>query len=160
MTNRTWLIVVLVVSLGLNFLFIGAVIGRVMMGGPPHFSWLMQDLDDDTRRTVHQTMRQHRQQSESARRSLRAAQRDLHEKIRAEEFDKEGVSQALGKVRHASNALQEIMHNQMIETLAVLAPRDRAGVYRMLSHHRPDGSRPHRRPPRDAPDRDGERRDP
>ena len=160
MTSRTWLIVVLVVSLGLNFLFIGAVIGRVMMGGPTHFSWLTHDLDDDTRRTVHQTMRQHREQSESARRSLRAAQRDLHEKIRGEEFDKEGVRQALANVRRASNELQEIMHNQMIETLAVLAPGDRAGVYRMLSHRGSDGHRPQRRRPRDAPDREGERRDP
>lgn len=149
MNKQTWLVAALIVSLGLNMLFIGVVIGRTMSGGgpPPHMQWMMQELDEDTRKTIRQAMRKTAKESGETRRALRSAQRQLHEHIGAEDYDKEAVIKALAEVRRASNEMQEIMHRQMVDSLEMMAPEERLRVYRMLSGAR-HGRRGPDRPPR------------
>ncbi len=138
MNKQTWLIVGLVVSIAFNMLFVGIVVGRTIFGGPPpHMQWMMQDVGEETRRTVHQAMRETAEQTESTRKSLRRAQRELHKTIRAEEYDKEAVAQALSEVRRLTNEMQEIMHGQMVESLEMMAPEERLHVVRKISGARP-----------------------
>jgi uncharacterized membrane protein len=148
MTNRTWLIAILIVSIGLNLLFAGVVIGRHLGAGPtPHFGWMMQEIEPETRKRLRSSMREHREATRPAQQALREAQHRLHQTIAADPFAEEDVQRALANLRRNSTGLQETMHQQMLTTLSQLEPEERIKVFQALSNRMmrpPHGpNRPH-----------------
>jgi uncharacterized membrane protein len=147
MNRRAWLIGMLVVSLAINLLFAGIVAGRMVFPAA-HLGWMMQELDDETRRSLRESFREHRRDSGAARSDLKTAQQHLHDLIGRTEFHEPAVISALAEVRSASTDYQAIMHQQMVKTLGQMKPEDRLKVYRFLSSR---GEGPGRRPPHGRP---------
>ena len=134
-TNR-WLVLALLVSLAINLLIAGVVIGRHLDGGAPsrmHFEWLMQDLDDATRSKMRKNMHEQMKNTRPHRHDLRQAQRALHEAILTEPFEEDRVKAAMAEVRAASARLQQTMHDQMIQILSEMSAEDRTKVFSILS---------------------------
>ena len=149
MNSNRWLVLALLVSLGVNLLIAGVVIGRHLDGGPPgrmHFEWLMQDLDDATRSKIRQNMHEQMKNSRPYRHDLRQAQHALHEAIIAEPFEEKQVKAAMAEVRAASARLQQTMHDQMIQNLGEMSAEDRARVFSILSRRPNHGPGALRRP--------------
>ena len=147
MKSSRWLITALIISIALNLLLVGVFIGqRVGEGRFEHFRWMTRELEPQTREQLRENMRAHIKASRQERQELRVAQQALHKAIAAEPYDRDRVAASLEQVRHASLALQETMHINMLEILADLGPEDRQRILRILS--RP----PH--PPRMGPPRE------
>ncbi len=134
--NNTRLITLLAISLAFNLLLIGLIIGWAAAperDRQPHLGWMTHNLDRETRSILRDKFKEHRQASQPIREELRAAQRQLHEVLSAEDFDAEAASQALATLRGVSSRFQTLAHRQMVETLATMKPEDRVHVYRFLA---------------------------
>jgi len=136
MSNRTWLIALLIISMGINLLIVGIFVGRQGFAHRPdrgHFDWMAKDLNTAKREVVRNTMRAHMRESAPLRKELRFAQRELREAVSAEMYDEKVVASAFAKVRAASEKFQATMHGGMMKTFSGLDRKDRLKVYRMLS---------------------------
>lgn len=154
MKNNRWLILALLISLGINLLVAGVVIGRNIDGPHParmHFEWLMNEVDEETRHKLRKNMHEQMKASREERRALRQAQKSLHQAIIAEPFDEQTLKSAMTEVRAASAELQQTMHEHMAENLKTLSPEERLKVFRVLSHaeRRLHGPRGPSKPPQD-----------
>ena len=154
MNSKTWLITALIISLGVNLLIVGVVIGRVIsapIGPPHHFNWMMEEVDEQTRDKLRSSIRKNMKATRPMRQGLRSAQRDLHEAIATEPFDKQQISKSFEQLRLQSSELQEAMHQQMLNTLGQLEPEERMRVFRALSRPRSRGEKPrHEEHPRNS----------
>ena len=158
MNKRVLLTTLLVISMGLNLLFVGVVVGRYLLGMSPdraHFEWMTQEVSEDTRRRLRTAVREHMQESLHARRELRKAQDQLRSAIATDEYVETDVVARLAEVRRVSADLQESMHKQMVENLRQLAPEERSHVLGMMKRHDNRGRRrplsEHPRTPGDPP---------
>lgn len=155
--------VVLVLSLGLNLLVLGAVLGHAWRGGfdrgPPPLSWGLRTLSPEARAQVMPRLRENLQESRAQRRALRQAGEAVEAAVGREPFDRSGLKEALTALRGATNAYQQQMHERALDVLAELSPEDRRAVAALLlrpgpHRHgppgpggRPAGSRPPGPPP-------------
>lgn len=131
MNKKILLVTLLVISIGLNLVFIGVVVGRHLFDVPPgraHFEWMTQEVSEETRSKLRSSMREHMQQSRPVRRELREAQDQLRTAITTDEYVEADVVAGLAEVRRVSAVLQESMHEQMVENLRHLAPEERSQV--------------------------------
>jgi len=139
MNKKILLITLLILSIGLNLVFVGVVVGRHLFGMPPgraHFEWMTQEVSEETRSKLRSSMREHMQESRPVRRALREAQDQLRSAITRDEYVEADVVARLAEVRRVSAELQESMHEQMVENLKYLAPEERSQVFAMMM--RPD----------------------
>jgi uncharacterized membrane protein len=135
-SNRSWLIALLIISLGLNLLVIGIFVGRIGKGHRPdrsHFDWMAQELNTSSREAVRKTMRAHMHESEPLAKDLRLAQRKLKQVMSAEVFDEQAATAAFALVRNKSEKFQAALHEGMMQTLSQLDRDDRMRVFRKLS---------------------------
>lgn len=151
--------IVLVCSLAINLLLVGGLIGHWLRGGgpprpiPDHLGWIIRHLDDDTRRALRPKLQSHIREAWPLRREMRDAQREFQRALTAEEFDETRLEAALTRLRSASLAWQEAMHEEMIIILKNLAPEDRQRVVSFLERHdaRRRRDRPGDGPPPEGP---------
>lgn len=148
-SNRSWLIALLIISLGINLLVVGIFVGRIGKQHRPvhsHFDWMAKDLDTSSREAVRKTMREHMHDSEPLAKDLRLAQRNLKKVMRSDVFDERAAEEAFTLVREKSEKFQEAMHAGMMKIFSQLDRDDRIRVFRMLStrsrggNHRPTRS--------------------
>jgi uncharacterized membrane protein len=135
MNKKILLVTVLVISIGLNLVFVGVVVGRHLFGMPPgraHFEWMTQEVSEETRSKLRSSMREHMQESRPVRRELREAQDHLRTAISTDQYVEADVAARLAEIRRASAELQESMHEQMVENLRHLAPEERSHVLGMM----------------------------
>ena len=59
MKINSWLIVVLVLSIGINLLAAGIVIGRMLQGPSPMLTWMTEGVSEKTRSRIATSMREH-----------------------------------------------------------------------------------------------------
>lgn len=146
--------VLLIVSLALNLLFIGAIAGRVMMRPPPrplpsNLEWLVHALPDETRQKFRTEMVEHRQEIRQLRRDMFKAQRRFNQALADEELDEANLRDSLKGIRNATSRFHEATHEQMIPILIELDAEDRqkalAGLKmnRRRSPHPPRNHYPH-----------------
>ena len=131
MNKRVLLTTLLVISMGLNLLFVGVVVGRYLLGMSPdraHFEWMTQEVSEDTRRRLRTAVREHMQESLPARIKLRKAQHQLRSAVTSNEYVEADVVARLAEVRRASVDLQESMHEQMVKNFRELSPEERSHV--------------------------------
>lgn len=150
MNKQTWLVVALILSFGVNLLFVGVVIGRVMSApsdGKPPLNWMMQELDESTRAELRTSFREHMRNTRSMRRDLRSAQEDLHRLITSDEYDEAAVKAGMAELRRRTETLQETMHTHVAEIMANLEPEERVRVMKFIAN--PRGRSSSRRPPGD-----------
>jgi uncharacterized membrane protein len=109
-SNRSWLIALLIISLGINLLVVGMFVGRISKEHRPkhsHFDWMAKELNTSSREAVRKTMRAHMHDSEPLAKDLRMAQRNLKQVMSAEIFEEKAAVQAFALVREKSERFQE-----------------------------------------------------
>ena len=152
---------VLLFSLAINLLLIGALAGEWASGArrpPPPMQWATNDLDEATRARVRQILEEQRPAAQTLRHDLRAIDQRLMAAIRASDLDREALNETLSDLRRTNGEYQALLHASLESVLPTLTPPQRVDVVRRLlrGHSGP----PHRhkpgpgRPPK--PRRDGE----
>jgi uncharacterized membrane protein len=155
-----WVAILLAVSLALNLLLAGAFIGRLLTERrdpgtfPPHMGWILRGLPDQERQQLRPVLRQHQQRAIALRRQLNDAQREASRQLGIEELNEQDLLDALGKLRAASNASQQAMHDSLVDVMKRLEPGQRKqvmqsirGDWRNEMRRRGDGRRSAGRPP-------------
>ena len=120
--------VVFILSLGLNLLVLGAVLGHAWRGGFDRGrrpSAGGSSLSPEARAKVMPRLRENLQESRAHRRALRQAARAVEAAVGRERFDRRGLTEALTALRGATNAYQQQMHERALAVLAELSPEDR-----------------------------------
>lgn len=158
--RERWLLIALLVSLALNLLVAGAVVGRLLSGPPPgpmprHLGWIVQGLDASTRAEIAPQLRDNLRAAGPLRRAMGDAQQDFLLALRTEPLDKAALAAALDDIQASSAAYQALMHAQMVEVLGQLDQAQRRQVVDYLNQRRSrHGDRPaggRGAPPDDAP---------
>jgi uncharacterized membrane protein len=139
MTRRRIFNIVLVCSLALNLLIVGAVIGRIAFGHPPGppLAWALQDLDEKTRNKFQTNFKHQAKVVAPLRKEIRAARRDFKTLLEEEDLDEKASHAALARLRQASSQYTYALHGQMISMLKELEPQQRIRVSRYLMRPRP-----------------------
>ena len=134
----------LVISVALNLLFVGAVVGRFMHGDSQrpmssHLGWVLRDLDEKARDRIRPVLEDQAETIRPLRREMWQAQKEFRKLLVAESFDENALQESLSHLRHASEEYQSGMHHQMLMVLKDLEPDQRRRVARFLMRPRPEG---------------------
>jgi uncharacterized membrane protein len=162
MAKRHWIAGVLVVSLALNLLGVGALAARWAMGSPPGpMAWAMRDMDSATRERVGEALRGRMKEVAPVRQEFRQSQVELKRVVSSDPLDEVALSQALITLRDVSQRYQLQLHTIALDILPQLSSKQRrravhallqAGPERFGRHDRkrnhPEGERP--RPPQSS----------
>ncbi len=129
-----WIWVLLIGSLALNLLIVGAIGGSWARyhrgwGGPWGGGWhrygFMRSLPDDRRDRVRVIMKQHRETLRPLRREAHGAWRGVIEVLKADEIDKAKLEQAIASAHEAETAARKRLVPMILEVAAVLTPEER-----------------------------------
>ena len=162
MSERSVSYPVLLCSVAINLLLIGAIAGEWVSGArrpPPPMQWATNDLDEATRARVRQILEEQRPAAQTLRHDLRAIDQRLMTVIRASTLDPEALNATLSDLRRTNGEYQALLHASLESVLPTLTPPQRADVVKRLlrGHSGP----PHRhkpgpgRPPKPGPDGKG-----
>ncbi|PDH41946.1 MAG: hypothetical protein CNE99_01040 [OM182 bacterium MED-G24] len=139
MTRRRWMTLLLIVSIALNLMFVGAFIGFSFMRPDvrpitPEVStrWLYRALGEETREGMRPLFEQHREELGRLRGDIRDAQQAFEAGLNAETYDPDQVSATLTQVRRAHEAYQRASHEHMVALLGRLSPEQRQLVSKQL----------------------------
>lgn len=143
MNKQSWLILGLLVSMSVNLLIAGIVIGRAGQRppGPPPASWMEGQLDQESRQLVRRTMAGKQREVAPLREALRKAMSDVRRAVTAEEYDAQALADALERVRAARGSYEAFIHNNLAEVSANLNRQQRAALVRAALQRGQDGSR-------------------
>ena len=149
MTRQNALLVALLVSVAINLLIAGVVLGR--LGAPhrepPPAAWAARELGPETRGLVRERMREQLPQVRPLRREMGEAQRAVRAAVTAEDFDPEALRAALARLREAGNRYEQFIHENLADLAASLSPQERGALVRAALERRGGGDRGPRRPP-------------
>lgn len=149
MTRGRLITIALLVSLALNLLFIGAFIGHRIRGAgthqfPPHFGWMIRNLDDETRDELKPVIERQRKQLTPLRQQMREAQIRFNAALATDPLDEEKLDKAITDLRETSAKFQAAMHDQAMFLIRHMDVEEREKVARYLRHRRP-GDKHHTR---------------
>lgn len=142
MSKQTTIITALVISVGINLLVAGFLVGRLASDGGSRGDrgngWVAQwldpsTLDPSTRKTLREAFKAHNKAARPARQRLVESQRSIRELLAQENFDPGAMRDALADLRAQMSQYQALRHEQMVTTLSKLPPEQRLRVYRFLS---------------------------
>lgn len=131
---RRWVRVVFALSLALNLLVAGLVLGLWWNGGPPgggprpQFGEgpLIQAMERGDRRAVLRRLRDHPTSLRQVRTAQRQALEGLLGLLRAEEFDAAAAGDLLRAQLEAGTALQSASHQVLVDWMSDLSATERA----------------------------------
>lgn len=129
--------IALVCSLCLNLLFVGGIIGRYMMGGPPNhlpnnMGWMVRNLDDEQRKQLRPKLKEYAKSLRPVRAEMRDARRRLNSVVQNNPLDETALKSALNDLRTASNTFQVALHENMVTILKEMKPEDRRNALKFL----------------------------
>jgi uncharacterized membrane protein len=117
-----WLATVLGVSVALNLFFLGFLSARAFQHGapraerPPHAApWGRQRRSRQRPRAFDWMTDAQRDELRPRRRALRGSRRAVEDALRAEPFDRENLSRALGDLRRQTDEIQASVHQFMLQ---------------------------------------------
>lgn len=136
MTNKG-VVIALIISVALNLLVAGAVIGHFLRGGPEprfpgHLGRMMENIDPQQRAEMKEQFQTFRREGRQLHKAMRQQQRALTRDILKEPFDEASARSGFAQLRQSSNAIQEQMHEQMISVMGNLGPEERARLIKRL----------------------------
>ncbi|MBL4807530.1 MAG: periplasmic heavy metal sensor [Rhodobacteraceae bacterium] len=144
--TKRWVKILLVVSLGLNLMIVGVVVG-VAVNGPPVFrapqnhdavGFLSNALPDQNRHQLRRELVDHRDTFRAGRNALRGLRSQMIEALQQEPFDIDQIEQLLKSQRGQFISLGELAHDALIGQIAELSPAERAEyVERLRRETRP-----------------------
>jgi len=143
--------IVLVCSMAINLLLVGGIIGRFAFGPPPpampnHLGWIVRTLDKNTRNALRPQLKAHARMVLPLRREIRASQREFEQVLSQPQLDEKKLDAALARLRSASDAYQESMHDEMVVILKKMTFEERQRFVSFL-RRRPDEHHEHHRQP-------------
>ncbi len=145
MNKTRWLTLALLISLGINLLGVGLLVGRSVFDRPPvgHFppnlGWILRDLQEPSRQQLRPLLEEHARRVMPLRREMRGAQRDFGRLLVQPEFDKDAVEQSLQSLRAASDRYQLETHQTMLQVLPGLSADQRLKAATFLNRNRISG---------------------
>ncbi|WP_296420244.1 periplasmic heavy metal sensor [Pseudooctadecabacter sp.] len=147
-TSRNWTKVLLVASLALNLLIVGAVIGVVASGGtragPQRFDLtagpLTRAMEAPDREAVRQALRDSGAFRPSNRRDIRADMGVLIDTVRSDTFDAAAFRAALMRQRDRLQAGQVAVIDAVAAQIEQMSPEDRAAFADRLENQLRRGS--------------------
>ena len=162
MSERSVSYPVLLFSLAINLLLIGAIAGEWVSGArrpPPPMQWATNDLDEATLARVRQILEEQRPAAQTLRHDLRAIDQRLMTVIRASTLDPEALNATLSDLRRTNGEYQALLHGSLESVLPTLTPPQRADVVRRLLRDHSGPPRRHKpgpgRPPKPGTDGKG-----
>jgi len=135
--KRRWLWPLLIISLGLNLLFVGLVAGRIWThgyGGRPAMhnriltgavEILMKDLPQVKRQHASALLMRHRATMRPLRQQIREAHRAAKAAVLADPYDEEKVDQTLGRLREIKAGMHQSVHMMMMGLMKDLTLKQR-----------------------------------
>ncbi len=129
--------ILLVTSLTLNLLVVGAVIGfwlREPIGPrfPAHLGSILQNISPEQRQGMKKRFREFREEGRKLHKDMRRQQRQLSKVVLEEPFDPEAARQAFAQTRQTRDDVQAHMHEQMIEVLSGLDQQQREDLLKRI----------------------------
>ncbi len=130
------LAIVLLSSLALNLFLGGIVVGKYLgqvsdskFFHPPPMPrgprWILESLPEASREKVSPLIQAHRQQMKPQIRAMRAARREVHQQLTADDFNVEVLSEALAKLEKEKQKGGKMMHQLLIDIASQLNEEDR-----------------------------------
>jgi uncharacterized membrane protein len=161
MIKRNLLVLILLLSVGINILLVGGIAVRVSNSRdfrearplPPNIGWIVRDLSEARRAELMEIMRPSAEQVLPLRRSMFDAQRRVNELMAASDYDEAALAEALSELREASEAYTSFSHQQTIRLLGELSEEERQAAMEFVQRRGPrDGSDGFQRPRPGGPD--------
>ena len=153
MNRQTALLLALLLSLAVNLLVAGVVIGRHSAGGrePPPAAWAARELPAEARRLVRQRMRSQIESVRPLRRELGESQAAIRAAITAEDYDPQALKDALAKLRTIDARYKALLHDSVAEIAADLPRAQRIALLRAAMRRGEPGGPPGQGPPGGPP---------
>ncbi len=154
MTGNRWLIVVLVLSLAINFALAGFFIGRAsnidlqrsVMDPTLGFSRILGQLSDERRSELRPLIRNHFRDMRPSLKGIRQAQIELNQTLTAEPFDARALAVALEQFREHLSSNQSVSNASLVALVTALEPGERRLLIESMHRGRRHQA-PSRRPP-------------
>lgn len=142
----TLVIVALVVSICLNLLVAGMIIGHRWHGGPdrmgpfggPPGGAILREMPEEARPLIKTILKQHKSDFEARRDAMQQARRRVAEILQAEAIDQGQLDAALKDLQQRSQELQQLGHTVLIEVAQKLPPDLRRDWARKWGENLPD----------------------
>ena len=151
MAKRHWMAALLIVSLGINLLAAGVLVGRWSMSGqPPPMSWAFKGMDPETRAQLRPKLKETMEVIAPLRAEFRHTARKIRDIAAAEPLDSTALAEALEELRQVSQRYQIQVHDAALDVLPELSSRQRLQVLRRVFESRVDRRAGGRRPGDDA----------
>ncbi len=149
MIKRNLLILILMLSVGINILLLGGIAVRISHAPdfsearplPPNIGWIVRDLSDERRTELLEIMRPLGEQVRPLRRAVFEAQRTVNELMAAEDFDEAALSDALSVLREATEAYASLTHQQTTLLLGELTEQERQTAMEFVERRGPRDGR-------------------
>lgn len=145
MSRRNLLLGALLISVAINLLAAGVLLGRAGArphSGPPPGAWAAQDLSPETRRRVRQQMSARVDAVRPLRAELRRAHGRIRSAVEAEPFDPEALRAALENLRSVGDRYQQLLHDNLVDMAADLPSEEREALIRAALERSRGGMRP------------------
>lgn len=162
MNRRQGLLIALLLSVAINLLVAGALIGQYTRpehraDRPPPLAWTAQPLPVEVRERVRRQLADRQGEVAPIRRGMRRAMIAVRRAATADPLDPSALKEALQQLRRAQQSYQTFLHDNMTDVVVDL-PRDQrvALLRQMLSPER----RPERRRPPPVPEHQRDTREP
>ncbi len=138
--KRSWRRFILPVSLALNLLFIGAIVGAGWMrgkhgsgygyGGPSGFmvKHMLRHLPDEKRQSILAQITDHRKAQGSRREQMKNLAQQFKKALKQEPFNAELVRKAAKNMQNARGELIDTKMQLLVNVLAQLNPRERRKI--------------------------------
>jgi uncharacterized membrane protein len=133
MKKSHWVGLALALSVAVNLLVGGALLGRLFRAAPappPPMAWALRDLDPSVRETLRPQLRKRLSEAQPARRELRLALQSLGQALRQEPMDRDAASRALSQLRESGERYQAVLHESLLDILAELPAERREAAMR------------------------------
>jgi uncharacterized membrane protein len=135
--KRRVITIALICSLSLNLLFIGGIIGRYMMGGPPNhlpnnMGWMVRNLNDEQKKLLRPKLKEYSKALRPVRMEMRDARLRLNDVMQSNPLDEAALKSALKDLRYVSNTFQVALHENMVTILKEMKPEDRRAAMKFL----------------------------
>jgi len=152
--RNSWLIAGLVVSVGVNLMLGGFVVGRLSGPGPvpaaldPSVGMfrVLPRLPEQRREALRPQVRQHFRALRDELRRLRSAQHGINEALTAEPFAAEDLTAALARFRAALLASQEQNHALLVNVAGEMTAAERQLLREAMTRRQRPGQREGREP--------------
>lgn len=133
--RKRWLLIALGLSVVLNLIIGGYVVGRVLHGpssfGGPHYGLhkMTRDLSEDGRDLARDVMREHFHPLKSEIRETRQTRRDIEELLSAETVDMVALESALDRLDAQNRVIHKTIRAAIVDLIQRLPPEERRKLH-------------------------------